>query len=187
MADIVPSLNAQNAARRLEAQRLDEFSVKDIAKIINPSDLPHKDYEPLLRQVDYQGTKRDICKWLVNNTYNGWDCYVQFMDWFEQINDTRYNAKQVADLLMWSGDVRLMCKCPSFSFHGYAYILTQLQASIVPEERFPHIRNPQLLGIACKHLRKLFRVLPFQTGRIASAIKQQRDSLGIRYQPGSLR
>jgi hypothetical protein len=165
------------------AVRLDEFTVKDLRTIINPTDLPHRDYEPLLRQIEYQGTEKDVCKWLVHNRLNGWETYVQFMDWQEQLADTSLNAVEVANLLQWSGDVRLYCKCPSFKFWGYQYILTQLQASIVPEDRFPHIRNPLLKGICCKHLRKLFRVLPFQTGPIAAAIKQQRAERGIEYLP----
>jgi hypothetical protein len=86
---------------------------------------------------------------------------------------------------MWSGDVRMYCGCPSFKYFGYQYILTQLGASIVPENRFPHVRNPQLLGIACKHIRRLMRVLPFHRGNLAAAIKRQRDQLGIRYIPKS--
>ena len=164
-------------------RRLDEFTAKDIRNIINPTDLPHRDYEPLLKHVEYQGTNRDICKWLVNNNLNGWECYIQFMDWYEQLRDISLKATDVANLLMWSGDVRLYCKCPSFKYWGMQYILTQLNASIIPEDRFPHIRNPHLKGICCKHLRRLFTVLPFQTGSIAQAVKQQRDQLGIRYQP----
>lgn len=159
--------------------RLDEFTIKDIRTIIDPTDLPHRDYEPLLKQVEYQGTQKDTCKWLVHNNLNGWETYVQFMDWEEQLNDTSLNAVEVANLLQWSGDIRFYCKCPSFKFHGYNFILSSLGAAIVPENRFPHIRNPELKGIMCKHGRKLFRVLPFQTGPIATAIKQQRVERGI--------
>ena len=166
-----------------EQYRLDEFTAKDIRKIINPIDLPHRDYEPLLKQVIFQAVKKNICKWLVMNNLNGWDTYIQFMDWNEQLQDTSLKATEVSNLLMWSGDIRLFCKCPSFKFWGYQYILTQLEASIVPENRFPHVRNPQLKGIACKHIRKLFRVLPFQTASIAAAVKQQRTALGIQYIP----
>ena len=167
-----------------EKYRLDEFSIKDIKTIINPTDLPHRDYEPLLKQVTYQGTNKNISKWLVMNNMNGWETYVQFMDWDEQLKDTRYNALQVANLLLWSGDIRLYCKCPSFRFWGYAYILTQLSASIIPEKRFPHIRNPNLRGICCKHLRKLFRVIQFQNTALSQAILRQRTQLGIKYIPG---
>jgi hypothetical protein len=166
-------------------RRLDEFTVKDISKIINPTDLPHRDYEPLLKQVTFQGVNKNIAKFLVMNNLNGWDTFIQFMDWNEQLQDTSLKASEVANLLMWSGDVRMYCGCPSFKYFGYQYILTQLGASIVPENRFPHVRNPQLLGIACKHIRRLMRVLPFHRGNLAAAIKRQRDQLGIRYIPKS--
>lgn len=165
-----------------EFGRLDEFTVKDIRKIISPTDLPHRDYEPLLKDVIYQGTKKNISCWLVNNNKNGWNCYIKFLDWNNQIRDTSLRANEVANLLMWSGDIQLYCGCPAFKFWGYQYILTQLGASIVPEKRFPHKRNPQLAGIACKHIRKLFRVIQFQTGSMAAAIKQQRTALGLTYQ-----
>jgi hypothetical protein len=165
-----------------EYGRLDEFTVKDIRKIIDPVDLPYRNYEPLLKSVQYQGTNKDICKWLVNNDYNGWNVYVQFMDWNTQLQDTTVNARQVANLLMWSGNIKLYCGCPAFKFYGFAFILSQLDACIIPENRFPHIRNPQLKGIACKHILRLMRVLPFQTASLAQAIKQQRQKLGIVYQ-----
>jgi hypothetical protein len=66
-----------------------------------------------------------------------------------------------------NGDVAVRCTCPSFSFHGFAYILTQLDAGAegkikyavskgktneVPETRFPKVRNPGLRDVTCKHL-----------------------------------
>jgi len=166
-----------------EYGRLDEFTVKDISKIINPTDLPHRDYEPLLRSVKWEGCKQNICKWLVLNSMNGWNTYVQFMDWDQQLQDTSINAREMANLLMWSGDIRFHCTCPAYRFWGMQYICTQLGCAIIPENRFPHVRNPQLKGIFCKHGRKLFRVIQFQRGFIAGAIKRQRDALGIKYQP----
>ena len=159
--------------------RLDEFTVKDISKIINPNDLPHRDYEPLLKQVQFQGVKKNVAKFLVMNNHNGWETFVQFMDWNEQLQDTSLSAVEVSRLLMWSSSIRLFCRCPSFKMHGYQYILTELGASIVSEKRFPKKTNPRLLGIACKHIRKLMRVLPAHTASLASAIKQQRQSFGI--------
>jgi len=164
-------------------RRLDEFTVKDISKIVNPNDLPHRDYEPLLKQVKYQETKQNICKFLVMNNYNGWETYIRFLAWDEQIRDTSLKATEVANLLMWSGDVQFYCKCPAFKFWGMQYICTQLGISIVPENRFPYKRNPQLKGILCKHERKMLKTLPFYTGDIAKAINQQRQALGIKYQP----
>jgi hypothetical protein len=55
------------------------------------------------------------------------------------------------------------------------YILTTKDAAIVPETRFPSIRNPQLKGGMCKHLIRSMKVLPFHLGDIAKAIKETRE------------
>lgn len=157
---------------------LDEETYKDIMNVVNPMDLPHRDYAPLLRKVEYLETRGNTMKFFVVNEINGWPCYIQFMDWDAQVADPTINVNEASRLLLWGGNIRIHCKCPSFVFYGYEYILTQLGAAIFPENRFPHIKNPQLKGIACKHLRRCLKVLPFNMGYIASEIKRQRMGLG---------
>lgn len=154
--------------------KLDEENYKDFMHVIDPRDLPHKDYAPLIPKVNYQETRGNTMKFFVPNTYNGWPCYIQFKQWDAEVADTSINPVEAARLLLWSGDLSLHCKCPSFLFYGYEYILTQLGAAIFPETRFPHIRNPQLKGVACKHLRRTLKVLPFHLGVMAAEIKRQR-------------
>jgi hypothetical protein len=136
--------------------------------------LPFRDWQPLLKAVDYQLTKKNTMKFFVHSGLNGWETYVQFKEWNEQVDDTTLNANEAARLLFWGGNLRLHCTCPSFSYWGFQYILTQLDAAIVPEDRFPHIRNPELKGIVCKHLNKTLKVLPFHMGDMAKEIKAQR-------------
>ena len=164
---------------RLATQYLQEFTVKDIKTILDPRDLPHRDYAPLLKNVKLRAIRNNTMKFFVRNNLNGWFSYVRFVEWDAQVKDLSIDATEAARLLLWSGNVQIHCLCPSFAFHGYAYILTQLGAAIVPEVRFPHIRNPKLLGIACKHLRRVIPVLPFYLGDMAAAIKQQRNRLKI--------
>jgi len=165
----------------IKLSRLDELTIKDIKNVIDPNDLPHKDYEPLLKDVIWQGAKNDICKWLVMNNMNGWNVYLRFVSWNEQLYDTSTNARDVSNLLMWSSDVQMYCACPSYTYHGYRFVDFALGCGLVPETRFPKVRNPRLLGIGCKHIRRLYRVIEFQRGFIAGAIKKQRASLGITY------
>lgn len=156
---------------------LDEFTYKDMLHVIDPRDLPHKDYAPLIKYVKYVGIENDIMKFYVPSPtkINMWNTYIQFEEWDAQVRDTDINGPEAARLLLWSGNIRVHCPCPSFVYWGYQYILTQLDASMFKEERFPKIRNPQLKGICCKHLRRTLKVLPFHLGDMATAIKQQRS------------
>jgi hypothetical protein len=156
---------------------LDEVTYKDIMHIIDPRDLPHRDYAPLIKFVRYVGTDDNIMKFFVPSPtkINVWNTYIQFMEWDAQVRDTNIDNNEAARLLLWAGNIRVHCPCPSFKFWGYQYILTQLDASIEAEVRFPHIRNPQLKGIVCKHLRRTIKVLPFHLGDMATEIKNQRQ------------
>lgn len=162
---------------------LDEFTYKDILHIIDPRDLPHRDYAPLIKFVRYVGIDDNTMKFFVPSPVgtttpgglNMWNTYIQFVEWDAELRDTAINPVEAARLLLWSGNLRVHCPCPSFKFWGYQYILTQLDAAMFPEVRYPHIRNPQLKGIVCKHLRRTIKVLPFHLGDMAKAIKEQRQ------------
>lgn len=156
---------------------LDEASYQEIFAHINPNDLPHRDYAPLIPFVKYVGTKGDIMKFFVPNKYNGYNNFIQFPEWQAQVDDKSLNPNEAARLILWGNKSCLLhCQCPAYKFYGMQYILTQLDSAIVPEVRFPRIRNPQLMGICCKHLRRTLKVLPFHLGQMAAAIKQQRQN-----------
>ena len=142
---------------------------------INPNNLPHRDFSALIPYVKYAGTKGDTMKYFCANRWNGWNTYIQFIDWNEQVRDTSLPAHETARLLLWTGNLRVHCACPAFKFWGSQYILTQLDAAIIPEDRFPHIRNPHLKGIVCKHLNRSLKVAAFHLGDMAAAIKEQRN------------
>jgi hypothetical protein len=164
-------------------ERLDEETYKDlVADITNNNtpgaivnNLPHRDWAPLIRYVRYQKRKGNILQFFVPNSYNGWFTYIQFPEWYDVSQDHELNAVEASRMLLWGGNVRLHCHCPSYKYWGYQYILTQLDAAIRPENRYPSIRNPQLKGVCCKHLRRTIKVLPFHLGTIASEIKKTRD------------
>lgn len=155
---------------------LDEMNYKDIMKHIDPRNLPHRDYAPLIKYVKYIGTEGDIMKFYVPSPtkINSWHTYIQFDEWDAEIRDTSISAVEAARLLLWGANIRVHCDCPAYKFWGMQYIDTQLDIAINPEERFPHIRNPNLKGIVCKHLSRNIKVLPFHLGDMAKAIKYQR-------------
>jgi hypothetical protein len=159
---------------------LDEEYYQDLMRAFDPNWLPHKDYSPLIPFVRASGHKGNTMRFFVPNKYNGWNTYIRFEEWHEQVNDRDLTAPEAARLLLWGANLRVHCGCPAYLFWGYNYILTQKDAAIVPETRFPTIRNPNLRGIACKHLVRTLKVLPFHLGDMAHAIKQQRDRIDQR-------
>jgi hypothetical protein len=81
---------------------LDEEYYKDIMRQIDPNWLPHNDYSKLIPYVRFVGIKQDITKFFVPNKYNGWNTYIQFPEWEEQVLDASLKAPDVAKLLIWA-------------------------------------------------------------------------------------
>ena len=156
---------------------LDEMYYKQFMQKVDPNWLPHKDYSHLIPFVRYNGHKSNIMRFFVPNKYNGWVTYIKFPEWWDQVHDPSLTAPEAARLLLWGANLQVHCGCPAFLFWGMNYILTQKDAAIVPEDRFPHIRNPQLKGIVCKHLNRTLKVLPFHLGDMAKVIKSQRAEI----------
>jgi hypothetical protein len=157
-------------------QRLDEMRYNDLKHAIDPRDLPYTDYAPLVPYVKYVETKDNIMKYFVPSPtrINKWNVFIQFMEWNEQVADTSINPVEAARLLLWGANIRIHCPCPAFTFWGHQYVATQLDVAIYPETIYPHIRNPELKGLACKHGRRVIVTLPFHLGDMAAAIKRQR-------------
>ena len=160
-----------------ENQTLDEMYYKDIMRKVVPGWLPHRDYSHLIKSVTYRGRVGNTMRYFVPNRYNGWFTYIRFLEWDNEVRDLDQSATEAARLLFWGANLKLHCTCPAFLFWGSQYILTQADAAIVPEVRFPHIRNPNLRGIVCKHLNRTLKVLPFHIGDMAAGIKQDRSKL----------
>jgi hypothetical protein len=156
---------------------LDEMYYKDMMRKVVPGWLPHKDYSHLIKSVNYRGHVGNTMRFFVPNRYNGWFTYIRFEEWNDQVLDPNITAVEAARLLFWGANIKVHCGCPAFLFWGSQYILTQQDAAIVPEIRFPHIRNPNLKGIVCKHLNRTLKVLPFHLGDIARAIKDDRGKV----------
>ena len=163
----------------VETQILNEMYYKTMMTKVDPNWLPHKDYSHLIPYVKYQGTNGNTQRYFVPNHYNGWMTYIRFEEWYDQVQDMSLNAVEAARLLFWGANIKVHCGCPAFLFWGHEYVATMNDAAIVPETRFPHVRNPYLKGICCKHLIRTLKVLPFHLGDIASEIKKQRQELGL--------
>jgi hypothetical protein len=162
-----------------DLDRLDELTYADLKHAIDPNDLPYTDYAPLIKYVRFLGVEGNILSFFVPSPtkINRWTTFVQFIEWDEQVRDLTLNAVEAARLLLWSGNIRVHCPCPAFAFWGHAFVATELGMAIHPETRYPHIRNPTLLGVCCKHLRRTTLVLGAHLADMASAIKKQREAL----------
>jgi len=54
-------------------------------------------------------------------------------------------------------DVSIDCSCPFFRWYGTEYNLEQRDTALFPEGvPYPHIRDPELHNIICKHLAAVF-------------------------------
>jgi hypothetical protein len=169
------------------AMELDEMAYADLLHAIDPRDLPHRDYAPLIRYCKYVGTDNNIMKFYVPTPtpqkyqnfsgLNLWTTFILWEDWPQMVADRSVNAVEAARLILWGSGIKVHCPCPSYKFYGYQYIDTQLGIAIIPEPRYPDVKNPDLRGVMCKHLRRVMKILNFHLGDMASEIKKQRLSL----------
>ena len=131
--------------------------------------------------------------------------YVQLVDWQDALDIEDVNFQERANLAVF-GDVKVSCDCGAFLYHGYAYIVTQLDAiyptdnweqrpdTLAPkntsgsdnvENRFPGIRNPDLDGVVCKHLDTVLYVVTMSVSRIAAYMKEMAKNGDITVNMGS--
>lgn len=162
-----------------EVRVIHEATYKEIGQLIDGNFLNQKIRADELQGVFFAGFKpKNTMNFRVPSSKQSvnrinYTNSVMFEDW-EQIGaDPDFNFNERARMLLWVGNIRLHCTCPSFLYWGYQYMCTVIDASIYPEDRFPRIRNPNERGIVCKHLNRVLRVLPFHSAAIAGEIKSQ--------------
>lgn len=180
--------------------QLNEVTFRDIMNQIDPNFLlqglrvqqqyilPHDGntyrgpgYEPRMRGISYQGFREDTMIFFVTHSSEYperakpayYENAVRFMAWDEVGGDPNLTPKEKASLLLWSSDVQLHCDDPSFLYWGYQYILSTMDAAMIPEFRYPKINNPGLEGIVCKHLNRVLHVLPFYNADLMKAVTEQ--------------
>ena len=178
-SDVCEAYQPYVQVRMPQVAALNEATYKDIGSMIDGNFLKQKIRADELDNVQYVGFKPDnVMNFHVKSSKhaeNGirYANSVMFEQWEEIGLDGDFNYPEKARMLLWVGDIKLHCSCPSFLYWGYQYICSVLDAAIYPEERFPRIRNPQERGIVCKHLNRTLRVLPFHSGSMAKELKRQ--------------
>lgn len=58
-------------------------------------------------------------------------------------------------MALTAGELQVHCTCKGFTFNGFAYITHTLDSNLKPNTIKPTIRNPQEIGIVCKHIKGL--------------------------------
>jgi len=167
------SLPMQSVATLFEA------TYKDLGSMIDGNFLNQKIRADELSGIRYVGFEpEDVMNFHVNSSKNNenrikYTNSIQFNEWEDIGSDPELDFTERARMLLWTGNIKLHCTCPSFLYWGYQYMCTVLDAAIYPEERFPKERNPAERGIVCKHMNRVLRVLPFHSGDIAKEAKRQ--------------
>ena len=158
---------------------VNEATYKDVASLIDGNFLKQKIRAEELSGIRFVGFEpENVINFHVNSSKHTrnrirYTNSVLFDQWEEIGVDPDLNFNEKSRMLLWVGDIRLHCTCPSFLYWGYQYMCTVLDAAIYPEERFPRVRNPSERGIVCKHLNRVLRVLPFHNSQIAAEMKRQ--------------
>ena len=157
---------------------INEATYKEITTLIDDNFLSQKVRADALSGIFHRGFDDNTMIFEVNSSeyetnrirYRN---LIQFDQWNEVGQDTDLDFAEKSRMLLWAGDIRLHCTCPSFLYYGFNYILTVLDSAIWPEERKPVVRNPNDRGVVCKHLRRVLQVLPFYSGDISTALRSQ--------------
>lgn len=156
---------------------LKEANYKQIASKIDPNFLLQEIRAKALEAIKYSSIAKKSMLFAVRSseftanttTYKN---VFRFRDWDDIVDDDTMTPIFRARLLMFAGDLELHCTCPSFLFWGYQYLLTQMDAAMVPEQRPPDVRNPGRRGIVCKHLNRSLRAFPWHAMKLAAHIRQ---------------
>jgi len=153
-----------------------ESTYKELTNMIDPNFLDQNIRASALKNIHFQEFDGNIMVLSIDSsTGNGsYRNLFQFPQFEEVVRDTSLKPIEAARLLIWVDDVKLHCTCPSFLYHGYEYLLTVLDSSIIPEDRKPRRNNPGERGICCKHLNRTLKAFPFYATDIAKEIKRLR-------------
>ncbi|RIW17904.1 phage tail protein [Vibrio harveyi] len=106
---------------------------------------------------------------------------VRLEQWDELIDETPDNDYQKATKLACAGRISIDCDCGRHQY-WYRYLATMGKYAVAPpnEFAFPKIKNPELSGVACKHVLKAATMLqsPAWQRILANQMKAQAKRTG---------
>lgn len=157
--------------------RVDEATYREIKARIDPNFLKQSVRSSVLTGLTLAGFDGDTMNFWINSSHwaenhTKYMDTVRFKEWEGIGSDLTMKPVERARMLMFNGNVELNCTCDSFLYWGYRYILTQMDASLIPENRPPVERNPQMRGVVCKHLNRTLNSFPFYTSDLAKQVRE---------------
>lgn len=157
-------------------RRVDELTRKDI---LNAVDKKNKARSKLIKKVQYLGVTSDYTVYMgvSSVTANPPTTYlvkIKLLEYPSIEDDETLTIREKVRLAL-AGDVAISCSCPAFLWWGYDYIVSQLSSKVGPEQTiYPHIRNPKLTGILCKHSYRAITHVGMNWTSIAKDIKNRK-------------
>lgn len=153
--------------------KLDELTRADLMKDVERKVMKRASKLNLPR---YLGITRDyVVKMAVDSsTGNGYYVVQIKLDEYPSIaSEPDMTTKEKVRLAL-AGDMKIHCECPAFRFYGYEYITTQIGSNSGSIQNiYPIIRNPNLIGIMCKHCYRAFRRFGSFWSKIAKDIEEE--------------
>lgn len=153
--------------------RLDELTRNDIMKSVESK---VRKRSAKLNAPRYLGITRDYVVNMEVDSSTGSGSYIVRikLDEYPDIADMEDLDTREKVRLSLAGDMKLHCTCPAFKWWGYEYITTQLDSnSHSVQDIYPHVRNPKLEGVICKHCYRAFKMFGSNWVRIAKDIDAQ--------------
>lgn len=154
--------------------KLDEFKRKDFTTETDPATVARSKQ---LSTARYRGITQDYTVHFDVRSASGsgtYDVAIQLAEYADIADDEGLTVQEKVRLAI-QGDLKVKCNCPAYRYWGYEYINSQLGSNAGEDQkRFPHIRNPKLTGILCKHAYRSMMVLPMVWNSIASDIQRGR-------------
>lgn len=156
-------------------KKLHEVTRKDILGDIDPRTLK---YSKDVRRATYKGITSDYVAVFETPSVTAdpptiYTQRIKLVDMKDIESDTDLTDAEKVRLAI-AGDLEVNCTCPAYLWWGYEYIMTELDAKEgSPQTIFPKVRNPQLEGTVCKHLKLSVEVFALNYSKIAKDIKNK--------------
>jgi hypothetical protein len=160
-------------------EQIDSATLKEIRQLEDPDFIGHAVRAAALRRPFLVQAYGSTLKY---NTYSSqfaknhkiYEQKVLFEDFAVLAKDQGISIKEAIAYALENGDAHVRCTCPSFLYHGFAYIGTVLDFiyGLPKEGRAPHKMNPGEQGSVCKHLARVLRAVAEDKSKITSKFEQ---------------
>lgn len=153
--------------------RIDEVKRKEILADVDPRTLK---YSKEVQGIKYIGITRDYVVVFETPSVTAdppttYTQRIKLKDLREIADAEDLNVREKVRLAI-AGDIDVSCTCPAYKWWGYEYIMTELDAKEgAPQTIFPQVRNPDLHGTICKHLKVVVQAFVYHWSKIAKDLK----------------